>query len=226
MRIEGDTRTRLLAVAMTAPAAIPASAQVGDRFLQVQRENALALRKYQWKSRVEVRREGETSGVQIFLMRHGVDGSVQKTPIGGTPPPDRPRGPLKKKIAEKKVKAYQELVKELSGLAQAYASLPPDRMQALVAGATMTTPLGAAPDYVQIQARNVLQQGDSLTLWIDPGTHRQQRVEVRTFLETRAVAIVSEFRSLPGGPSYAARTIVDYPSESLQVVTDSYDYEL
>src|SRR5207249_12041866 len=130
MRIEGDTRTRLLAVAMTAPAAIPASAQVGDRFLQVQRENALALRKYQWKSRVEVRREGETSGVQIFLMRHGVDGSVQKTPIGGTPPPDRPRGPLKKKIAEKKVKAYQELVKELSGLAQAYASLPPDRMQA------------------------------------------------------------------------------------------------
>ena len=70
------------------------------------------------------------------------------------------------------------------------------------------------------------EQGDSLTLWIDPGTHRQQRVEVRTFLETRAVAIVSEFRSLPGGPSYAARTIVDYPSESLQVITDSYDYEL
>lgn len=67
MRIERDRRTRLLAVAMTVLAAVPASAQVGERFLQAQRENALALRKYEWKSRVEVRREGETSSVQIFL---------------------------------------------------------------------------------------------------------------------------------------------------------------
>lgn len=216
----------LLVIALSAAGVAPVLAQVGERFLQAQRENALALRKYQWKSRVEVRRGGETSNVQVFLMRYGLDGSLQRTPIGGAPAGrERPRPPLVRRIAEKKTKEVQELVRQLTELAQSYASLPPERMPAALAGARMITPLGGATDSVQVQATGVLQPGDSVTMSLESATHQQQRVEVRTFLDAKPVTVMSEFRRLPEGPTYAARVVVEYPSETLQIVTDSFDYE-
>jgi hypothetical protein len=216
----------VLFVAAVALCARSAAAQVGEQFVEGQRANAQALGKYQWKSRTEVRQGGESRSVQIFLVRYGIDGSVQKTPIGGTPPADLPRHPLRRKIVEKKTKEYQELVRELGELAQSYGSLPPDRMQAVLGTANMITPLGGPLDSVQVQAKNVLRPGDSLTLWIDSATHQQRKSEIRTVLDAKPVAVVTEFRSLPGGPTYAARVVIDYPSAGLQVVTDSFDHQL
>ncbi len=36
---------------------------------------------------------------------------------------------------------------------------------------------------------------------------------------------VSEFNELPAGPNYMARTIVSYPKEALQLITENFDYE-
>jgi len=225
MRVDRNRRTSVLWVAAFVLGAVPAFAQVAERFLQTQRENALALRKYTWKSRVEVRQGGETRSVQLFHIRYDIDGSLQKTALGGTPPPELPRRPLLRKVAEKKTREYQELVGALSELARSYANLPPERMQALLGGANVIAPLDRPAESVQVQANNVLQQGDSMTTWIDSSTHQQQRVEVRTFLDGKAVRVVSEFRRLAGGPTYAARVVVEYPSESLRLVTENFDDE-
>jgi hypothetical protein len=224
MRIGRNWGTGVLVVAAIGLGAVPASAQVSERFIETQRENALALRKYEWKSRVEVRRDGETKSAQLFLMRYGADGNLQKTPIGGTQPAELPRMPLRRIVAKKKTKEVQQVVTELGDLAQSYANLPPERMQALLGTANVITPLVGAKDAVQVQAKNVLKDGDSLTLWIDSATHQQRRVEITTFLDEKPVMLVTEFRSLPQGPTYAARVVVEYPSEQLQLITDAFDF--
>lgn len=215
-----------VAAAVMVLGGISAAAQVNEQFLRTQRENALALREYQWKSRTELRRGGETGSVQLFLLRYGIDGNLQKTRLGGTPPPERPQRPLLRKMAENRTKEYQQMVADLGELAQSYANLPPEKMLALLEKANVITPLGRSADSVQIQVKNVLQRGDSVTIWIDSATQQQRRVEVQTVMNAQPVAIVSEFRRLPDGPTYAARIIVDYPTESVQLITDNFDYEL
>jgi hypothetical protein len=49
-------------------------------------------------------------------------------------------------------------------------------------------------------------------------------VEITTFLDEKPVTLVTEFRSLPQGPTYAARVVVEYPSEQLQLITDAFDF--
>jgi hypothetical protein len=225
MRIGRNWGTGVLVVAAVGLGAVPASAQVGEQFMQTQRENALALTQYEWKSRTEVRREGETKSSQLFLMRYGADGNLQKTLIDGTQPAAAPPLPLGRLIAKKKTKKFQEMVTEVGELAEVYANLPPERMQALLSSANVITPLAGGKDALQVQARNVLKEGDSLTLWIDSGTQQQRKVEIQTFLDDHPVTVVSEFRSLPQGPTYAARVVVEYPSERLQLITDAFDFE-
>lgn len=223
MRFDQKTSASL-AIAGCLFGAVPAQAQVAERFVQAQRENAAALKAYEWKSRVEVRQRGETRNVQLFLMRYGLDGFLQKTPIGGTPPLELPRRPLMRKVAEKRVAETKELVGDLADLARSYAHLPPDRLAAALGGADVIAPLDRPSELTQLRLRNVLRPGDTVTVWIDPATHQPGRMRVDSFLEGHPATVVSEFRQLDAGPHYVARVMVDYPSEAMQVVTENFDY--
>ncbi|HEX5692877.1 MAG TPA: hypothetical protein VFX76_22855, partial [Roseiflexaceae bacterium] len=99
----------------------------------------------------------------------------------------------------------------------------PERMQAWLASATITARLEQG--VVQIQGGNVLQRGDAMTIWLDAKTRKQRRVEITTLYENNAVNAVSDFNDLPDGPNYMARTVVNYPKEGLQLITENFDYE-
>ncbi len=73
-----------LRVALVWLAPFTITAQVDQRFAQAQQENALALKKYEWKSRTEIQKDGDTKNVQLALMRYDINGNVQKTPISST----------------------------------------------------------------------------------------------------------------------------------------------
>ena len=64
-----------------------------------------------------------------------------------------------------------------------------------------------------------------MTLWVDVVNRKQRRVEIHTTLDRKPVKIVSEFRDLPMGPTYRARSVVDYPSAELTVITENFDYD-
>jgi hypothetical protein len=85
----------------------------------------------------------------------------------------------------------------------------------------------AKPDQglIQLRGENVLLAGDSMSIWLDAKTRKQRRVEIHTFLERNPVKAVIEFRDLPAGPTYLARTVVDFQKEALQLITENYDYE-
>jgi len=210
----------VLSLAVLLPA-VASGQNPQEKFQLAQRENAQALRKYEWKSRTEIRKAGEPKGVQLMLMRYDIDGNLQKTTIGGTPPPSIPTRGLRGRIAERKKKDFQETIQDLRRVAAMYSELSPSQMQNFMVGRR----LGSTSDEIQIQGRDVLQRGDSITIYVDAGSHRQRRIEIATFIEGDSVRITSEFRDIADGPNYMARSIVDYPQEKIQLLTENFDYQ-
>lgn len=217
-----------LCIALTLLSSIIAQAQdpaqIKEMLARSQQQNAQALKQYAWKSRNEVRKNGESKATQVYLMRYDAAGNIQKNQIGGSAPPSMPKGPIFGRIAEKKKEDFMELIRDLGEQVKAYSHLPPDKMQAFLANATIAAQLSQG--VIQIQGGNILQRGDSMSIWLDAKSRKQRRVEITTFLEQHPVKAIIEFSDLPGGPTYMARTIVDYPKESLQLITENFDYEL
>jgi hypothetical protein len=201
------------------------SSQLDPNFAQAQRLNAQELRQYTWKARTEIRKDGETKNIQLNLMRYDIHGMLQKTPISATPQQQLPTRGLRGKIAHKKKEDFVETLGGLETLAKSYGELPPDKMQRFIATATMTPEMTQQQKLFRITGRDVLQPGDSMSVWVDMVTHKTRRVEVQTTLDNSLVRVVSEFRDLPQGPTYMARSVIDYPSEHLTLTTENFDYE-
>lgn len=211
----------MLFSALTAKAQDPA--QLKGMFARAQQQNAQELKQYTWKSRNEVRKNTESKSTQVFQMRYDAFGNLQKSQIGGTAPPSMPKGPIFGHIAQKKKADFTELVGNLRDQVQGYSHLSPAKMQSFLASATILAKLDQG--FIQIQGGNVLQAGDAMTIWLDSKTRKQRRVEIHTFLERNPVKAVIEFSDLPAGPTYMARTVVDYQKDGLQLITENFDYE-
>lgn len=201
------------------------SAQMDQKFAQARQQNAQALRQYAWKSRTEVRKGGETKNVQLALMRYDMYGTLQKTPLSATPQAQLPTHGLRGLIAQKKKENFMDTLDGLSRLAHAYGELTPDTMQRFLATAAVMPEINPVQKLIRISGGNLLQPGDAMTVWVDAATRKQRRVEIQTMLDRKPVRIVSDFQDLPQGPTYMARSVVDYPSEGLILITENFDYE-
>jgi hypothetical protein len=212
-----------LALAFTLLACVAAQARQEQKFAQAQQENAKRLRQYSWKSRTEVRKDGETKSTQMYLLQYDADGAVQQTLVSSTSPKLPTRG-LRGFVAKKKKEEFVELLDGLRAVAKSYGGLAPEKMQRFMAGASVTPEQTARGNLVRLQGRDVLQPGDSMIVWLDAATRRQRRVEVETTFKGKPVRIVSEFQDLTDGPTYVARAVVEYPSRELTITTENFDY--
>jgi len=153
----------LLLAAFALTASSLASGQQKEQFAQAQKDNAAALRQYTWKTRTEIKLKGESKSVKLEQVRYDLDGKLEKTPIEGAPAPAaqeeagrrgrRGGGKLKEKVIEKKKDEFAELLQSLGQLVGSYAHMPPDKMQAFAANATMTPKQGDAQDQLLIQRK-------------------------------------------------------------------------
>ena len=200
------------------------SSQMDQKFAQSRRQNAEALRQYTWKSRTEIQKGGETKNTQVNILRYGADGTLQKTLISSTQQKLPTRG-IRGLIAQKKKEDFLEMLDSLGALARSYSELTSDEMQRFMAAAAVTPEIGPQQKLLRINGGNVLHPGDSMTLWVDAATRRLRRVAVHTTLEKKQVKVVSDFEDLPAGPNYMARSVVDYPSEEVTVITENFEYE-
>lgn len=194
-----------------------------NKFAQTQQENARALRRYNWKSRTEVRRGGERKSTKLYLTRYAVDGTLQQTLINEESQKIPTRG-LRGLIARKKKEDFVELLDSLGALAKSYGNLSADRMQRFMASAIVTPETASQSRLLRIEGRGVLLPGDSMTVWVDAVTRRQRRVEVQTTFDGKPLSITSQFEDLPNGPTFMARSVIDYPGKELSVITDNFDY--
>jgi hypothetical protein len=201
------------------------SSQMDQKLAQAQKQNAQALRQYTWKSRTEIRKGGETKNVQLALHRYDINGMLQKTTVSSTPQQQLPTRGIRGLIAQKKKEDFMETLEGLGALARSYAELSPDAMQRFMGTASVTPEMNSQQKLLRVSGGNILQPGDSMTVWLDAVSRKQRRVEIHTTLDRKPVKIVSDFQDLPAGPSYMARSVVEYPSADLSLITENFDYQ-
>jgi len=197
--------------------------QVVKQLAEAQAVNAGKLREYNWKSRTEVKKGGETKSVQLNQMRYDLDGGLQKTTLSATQP-DIPTSGLRGMIAKKKKEEFVKLLDQLGALAKSYASLPAEKMQRFIGNAVIVPEKTTQNMLLRIQSKDVLQPGDSMTVWIDSATRKQRKIEIQTLFDGESVRIVSEFQDLPNGPTYMARSLIDFPSRELAITTENFEF--
>src|SRR3954464_3825336 len=202
-------------------------------FAESQKANAQTLRQYSWKSRTEIKLKGESKNVKLEQVRYDADGKLQKTAIG-TPPAAAPAPPqggrggrggrVKGKVIENKKEEFGELMKGLGQLVASYGQLPPDKLQAFKASATTGRGEGAMQGTARIQGLNVREQGDSMTIWIDPASQMMRRVEIKTIYDNKPATMVADYQSVPNGPTYMAHAVLTYPEKNVELTVDNSEY--
>ena len=198
--------------------------QQDQKFAQALKQNAQALRQYTWKSRTEVRKEGEVRNTKLFMSRYAADGTHVQVLLEEDSA-KLPKFGLRGMIARKKKKEAGELIEALQKFAKSYGELPPAKMQEFMSKATVTLEQNRSQPMLRLAATNVLQANDSMTIWLDANTRKQRRIEINSSYDEKPVRIVSEFKDLPAGPTYLARSVVDYPREELTLTVENFDHQ-
>jgi hypothetical protein len=219
-----NTRRRVgLVMAIILFFGVTAPAQQERQLAQAMQQNAKELRQYSWKSRTEVRKDTELKSFQLYLMHYAADGTLQQSLIDEMSPKIPTHG-LRGLIAKKK---KEDLVKTLEGLkaiAKSYGDLSPEKMKEFITNANINIEPNPQPGRIRIQGREVLQPGDSVTIWVDTLARRQRRMEINTTFDKEIVRIVTDFQDIPGGPTYMSRSVIDYQSEGISLVKENFDY--
>jgi len=195
-----------------------------QKFAIAAKQNAAALQQYTWKSQTQIRKEGDVKATKLYSNRYAADGTVVQLLLEEESA-KLPKFGIRGMVAKKKKEDAQKLIEALQRLAKSYGELPPAKMQEFMKTATATLVTNVPEPLLRLESTNVLQPGDSMIVWLDANTRRQRRVEINSTFDEKPVRIVTEFRDLPNGPTYMARSVVDYPREELTLTMENFDYE-
>ena len=201
-----------------------AQGQQDQKFTQAMKQNAMALRQYTWKSQTQIRKEGDVKGTKLFMNRYAADGTVVQLLLEESSA-KLPKFGIRGMVARKKKEEATELIEALQRFAKSYGELPPAKMQEFMTKATVTLETRAPQPLLRLEGANVLQPSNSMVVWLDANTRRQRRIEINSSFDAKPVRIVTEFRDLLNGPTYMARSVLDYPAEGLTLTVENFEYE-
>ncbi len=182
------------------------------------------LRQYTWTEKTEMIFKGETKSTKLSQCQYGPDGTVQKTPIGGSPPPAKQRG-LKGRVIEKKTDEMKDYMERVASLVKRY--VPPDGAQMQDAYQAGNASLQPTPGgIVTLIFRSYAKPGDTVTLTFDTASKKIQGYDVATYLDApgEVVTLKVVFATLPSGPNYVAQSILDATAKQVQIRTTNSDY--
>jgi hypothetical protein len=221
-----------LSIGLLASAAVaqglPDLAGMKEAVQKQQQANEQALRQYTWKSRTEVRVGDEVKSTVLEMVRYDADGTLQKTVIGGQQSREKSRllqktpvGALVTHLRKKKAGEFKD---ELRKLLQAYAAIPAEKMQRFFEHASFQPGKDAMQGTLRISGTDVVNQGDTMNLWIDLTTREKRQLEILTALDGDPVQLVSHFDKLPDGTAFTSHTSVDVKPKHLTMLTENFDF--
>jgi hypothetical protein len=188
------------------------------------KQNQVALQQYTWKSQTQIRKDGEIKVTKLFSSRYSANGEIVQLLIEEQSA-KLPKFGIRGMVAKKKKEEAMQLIDSLQRFAKSYAELPPAKMQEFMKTAKVTLETSTPRPLLRMEAANVLQTGDSMVVWLDANTRRQRRIEINSNFDAKPVRIVTEFKDIPDGPTYVARSTVDYPEEELTLTIENFAYE-
>jgi hypothetical protein len=190
---------------------------------KAQKKNAMAIRNYIWTQRTEIVVEGEAKPAQLHLIRFDVDGELQRTPMNAPPEEKEKRG-VRGRIQKKKEKKAKEAVQAVSELVKKYTFPSTGTLVDFFEKATFAPGTDEMKGTVQVRGSGFLMPGDRVSFWIDPETGEARRFTFHTRLDGKSVDGTVDYRSVPDGPVYPARTVVNIPEEEVRATIENFDF--
>ena len=195
--------------------------------------NAQALKAFSYQQRLQLQLKGETKKVTLTQMSYDMNGNPLKTQLSENPPPDASeqssgggrRGRLKARVVAKKTGEFKEMMGEIAALVKSYTELPHEKLQAALKQASFSPGAGDMSGAVQIVMRNVNQNGDSMTIWIDRTAMLFRRAVIATTYEGNPVTTTANYTMLPSGQVHMAQAILNYPKKEVVVEIDNSNYQ-
>lgn len=203
------------------------------KFAEIQKGNSQALKSFTWKQRFELQLKGESKKVTLNMMRYDAQGSEQKTLLSEEPQAQQQQPPaaggrgsrVKAKVIEKKKEDFKEMMEGLAGVVKSYAQVPPDKLKSAMAKAEKIPGQGDMQGALGLKLANLLQDKDSLTIWIDTNTMLFRRIEIVSSYDKKPVTATANYKKIEAGPNYMAQAVLEYPSEKVVVKIDNLDYQ-
>ena len=201
-----------------------------EKSVNAQRANKAGLEQYSWMSTTTLALKGEVKSSKVDQVQYDAQGQLLKTPMDQPPPQQQEthrrgrRHRVKEHVVDKKKKEYEELLKGLGQLIASYTHLPPEKTQAFAKSAEFSQGEGEMQGTIRIHGADILQSGDSMTIWVDSETAMMRKVDISTSYEGKPASAVTNFANLPGGPTYPAQTVLTYPAKEIEVTTANNDY--
>jgi hypothetical protein len=187
------------------------------------------LRAYEWIETIVVAKDGEEKSRSQNTCYYGVDGKLQKVPVGASGSEDdsggRRRG-LRGRIAEHKKEELTEYMKSAVALVHSY--VPPDtgRMQQCVnTGKLSLNPIQPGR-VVRLDFHDYLKAGDIVGITMELPTNRLLGMKVTSYLDSPEDAVVLnvEMGVLPDETIYTSRTTLDAKAKGMTVTVENSGY--
>ncbi len=175
--------------------------------------NVKQMVQYEWKQRVTVIRKGTPSEPMVDQVRFDSSGQMQRTTISAPQP--KQMGGIRGRVAA----GVKENVKDIMELAGSYNK--PQQMMAAVKKAEISPGPGGM---TRLQASNLIQSTDSMTMLVNSTTHLASHLDIRTSYEGGPMTIAQDYSAIPDGPNVMKNMRVSVPQKGLVVNVDSYDF--
>jgi hypothetical protein len=218
-------RLVLAALLLFPPGMIQAQQDKVAAFKQALAQNQKRLGQYEWTETTIMKMKGEEkSRVQKHCF-YGPDGKVQKQQISAPAQQQSPGG-LKGKIAAKKKEEISEYMKQAVELVHSYVPPAAERIQAARDSDKLSfSPMGQSA--VQLNFKDFMKPGDSMSLKVDKGRYALQSVSVKSYMEKKedAIDLDVSFAALNDGVSYPAQIVLNAPAKNIQVVVQNSNYQ-
>jgi hypothetical protein len=189
---------------------------------EARKANVALLQQYSWTSRTEVIDQGQVKDIRIDAVNYGPDGQLQRSVLNDPSTP-LPFAVPRRHIAERERQILQEYLTGLRDLLEQYTLPTAGKVQDFLNRATAS----GRDSYglFAMTARNLVQPGDTLSVWVDPRTRQAQRIRVSSTFEGEPVTLTATFTTLPGGLNHVAYAEVIVPAKQISVQIQNFNYD-
>ena len=215
--------------AVTAVLAVTATAQDGNQELQQKlaafkeavAQNQAALRQYSWIQKTQLSRKGDVKSTKTESCHYGPDGRVQRTKVS------EPAEQQKKGGGSALNEDLQDYMERTVSMIERYVPPSLERLKS-VAGQGNAAFRQTGADTIELQFKDYVKKGDTVTFVLDLAAQRISRAIVNTYLaeeDKDAITLTVDFQTPPDATNYPANKLLTVAAKQIVVKVDSSNYQ-
>lgn len=199
-----------------------------ERLKESAAQNKKVLTQYTWQEVMTLSVDGAVKRTTVSNVEIGPDGKPKKSTISQTSAAKRDvRGPLRKRIVERKMGEFKTYAKSVAELAHQYSHPDPQKLKEAIKQGNAKRDASPGPGLAQVTITNYLKANDSMTVVLDTKGKHIKSVKVKSYLDNPAdkVTIDAAFAAFPEAGSHLQNATIVGVSKQLKVEIKNSDYK-